>query len=340
MLRRSLSRISPLLSNGLLLRSGPRCCSSPRRFCSSSHSSATLNPSVSQEEESRESPRQAATVSIDRSGLYNPPAGGDFITSPDVSQMFGEKKREKKNLESDIALRLHDSSPVGDFFSLCREQKCLPAGTAKNRSSAINFGRWRSIEGEIGSIEGEKGKKKKRKRKKRREEENLVPVLARAPSWPSLTVRRRTVARGSPTPVTARTRARRRNASPRGEKDRGDMVGVWTMCLWEQMGQPENVNLVELGPGRGTLMADLLRVPLGCTILSVIAKIDRRRSISVVGGRLREKSTVDGRLREKKARRRRRGYIPPSLRRPHPHIVAAHVPSSLAGRPSVVLAHG
>ncbi|XP_077247840.1 NADH dehydrogenase ubiquinone complex I, assembly factor-like protein (DUF185) isoform X2 [Tasmannia lanceolata] len=37
------------------------------------------------------------------------------------------------------------------------------------------------------------------------------------------------------------------------------MVGVWTMCLWEQMGQPEKVNLVELGPGRGTLMADLLR---------------------------------------------------------------------------------
>lgn len=38
------------------------------------------------------------------------------------------------------------------------------------------------------------------------------------------------------------------------------MVGVWTMCLWEQMGQPEKINLVELGPGRGTLIADLLRV--------------------------------------------------------------------------------
>lgn len=38
------------------------------------------------------------------------------------------------------------------------------------------------------------------------------------------------------------------------------MVGVWAMCLWEQMGQPNRVNLVELGPGRGTLMADLLRV--------------------------------------------------------------------------------
>ena len=32
------------------------------------------------------------------------------------------------------------------------------------------------------------------------------------------------------------------------------------MCLWEQMGRPPRVNLIELGPGRGTLMADLLRV--------------------------------------------------------------------------------
>ncbi|KAJ7970946.1 Protein arginine methyltransferase NDUFAF7 [Quillaja saponaria] len=39
----------------------------------------------------------------------------------------------------------------------------------------------------------------------------------------------------------------------------GEMIGVWVMCLWEQMGQPKRVNLVELGPGRGTLMADLLR---------------------------------------------------------------------------------
>ncbi|KAI7987678.1 RHOMBOID-like protein 3 [Camellia lanceoleosa] len=37
------------------------------------------------------------------------------------------------------------------------------------------------------------------------------------------------------------------------------MVGVWAMCLWEQMGQPNGVNLIELGPGRATLMADLLR---------------------------------------------------------------------------------
>ncbi|RZS26438.1 hypothetical protein BHM03_00059793 [Ensete ventricosum] len=74
------------------------------------------------------------------------------------------------------------------------------------------------------SIEGEKGKKKKKKRKKRREEENLAPVLARAPSLPSSAGRRRAVARGSPAPVAARTCARRRNISPRGEKDRRDIA--------------------------------------------------------------------------------------------------------------------
>ena len=39
----------------------------------------------------------------------------------------------------------------------------------------------------------------------------------------------------------------------------GQMVGVWCVWLWQQMGQPHALRLVELGPGRGTLMADLLR---------------------------------------------------------------------------------
>ncbi|MQM07962.1 hypothetical protein Taro_040805 [Colocasia esculenta] len=47
--------------------------------------------------------------------------------------------------------------------------------------------------------------------------------------------------------------------SPEVSQMFGEMVGVWAMCLWEQMGQPEKVSLIELGPGRGTLMADLLR---------------------------------------------------------------------------------
>ncbi|RLN22098.1 NADH dehydrogenase [Panicum miliaceum] len=47
--------------------------------------------------------------------------------------------------------------------------------------------------------------------------------------------------------------------SPEVSQMFGEMVGVWAMCLWEQMGRPEKVNLIELGPGRGTLLADLLR---------------------------------------------------------------------------------
>ncbi|MEM9146141.1 MAG: SAM-dependent methyltransferase [Pseudomonadota bacterium] len=38
----------------------------------------------------------------------------------------------------------------------------------------------------------------------------------------------------------------------------GEMIGVWLATVWRQMGQGPVV-LVELGPGRGTLMADALR---------------------------------------------------------------------------------
>ncbi|AQK96327.1 midA [Zea mays] len=47
--------------------------------------------------------------------------------------------------------------------------------------------------------------------------------------------------------------------SPEVSQMFGEMIGVWAMCLWEQMGKPAKVNLIELGPGRGTLLADLLR---------------------------------------------------------------------------------
>ncbi len=40
----------------------------------------------------------------------------------------------------------------------------------------------------------------------------------------------------------------------------GELIGVWVAQCWEQMGSPRNFALVELGPGRGTLMADILRV--------------------------------------------------------------------------------
>jgi NADH dehydrogenase [ubiquinone] 1 alpha subcomplex assembly factor 7 len=39
----------------------------------------------------------------------------------------------------------------------------------------------------------------------------------------------------------------------------GEMIGVWVITQWERMGKPKNIQLVELGPGRGTLMHDILR---------------------------------------------------------------------------------
>jgi NADH dehydrogenase [ubiquinone] 1 alpha subcomplex assembly factor 7 len=39
----------------------------------------------------------------------------------------------------------------------------------------------------------------------------------------------------------------------------GELIGLWGAAVWQQMGAPTLVRLVELGPGRGTLMADLLR---------------------------------------------------------------------------------
>ncbi|HEX2727344.1 MAG TPA: SAM-dependent methyltransferase, partial [Beijerinckiaceae bacterium] len=39
----------------------------------------------------------------------------------------------------------------------------------------------------------------------------------------------------------------------------GELVGLWAAEVWRLMGSPRQMRLVELGPGRGTLMADLLR---------------------------------------------------------------------------------
>jgi NADH dehydrogenase [ubiquinone] 1 alpha subcomplex assembly factor 7 len=40
----------------------------------------------------------------------------------------------------------------------------------------------------------------------------------------------------------------------------GEMIGVWIVLKWREMGSPTPLNLIELGPGRGTLMKDILRV--------------------------------------------------------------------------------
>jgi NADH dehydrogenase [ubiquinone] 1 alpha subcomplex assembly factor 7 len=39
----------------------------------------------------------------------------------------------------------------------------------------------------------------------------------------------------------------------------GELLGLWAVAVWRAMGEPSRVIVAELGPGRGTLMADALR---------------------------------------------------------------------------------
>ena len=40
----------------------------------------------------------------------------------------------------------------------------------------------------------------------------------------------------------------------------GEMIAFWIADLWQQMGAPQKWSLVELGPGRGTLMSDIVYI--------------------------------------------------------------------------------
>ncbi len=40
----------------------------------------------------------------------------------------------------------------------------------------------------------------------------------------------------------------------------GELLGAWAVSVWQQMGKPDPFILLECGPGRGALIADLLRV--------------------------------------------------------------------------------
>ena len=40
----------------------------------------------------------------------------------------------------------------------------------------------------------------------------------------------------------------------------GELMGIWMVAEWIAQGRRKAVEIIEVGPGRGTLMDDLLRV--------------------------------------------------------------------------------
>jgi len=49
----------------------------------------------------------------------------------------------------------------------------------------------------------------------------------------------------------------------------GEIVGIWILTEWIAWDRPTEWDLVELGPGRGTLMADVLRVQFLCLVFEI-----------------------------------------------------------------------
>jgi NADH dehydrogenase [ubiquinone] 1 alpha subcomplex assembly factor 7 len=78
------------------------------------------------------------------------------------------------------------------------------------------------------------------------------------------------------------------------------LIGLWCAVQWRSMGQIEPFNLIELGPGRGTLMADMLRAGQGVDgfleslvlslveISPVLKSMQEETLLSSIGGEVRK----------------------------------------------------
>jgi NADH dehydrogenase [ubiquinone] 1 alpha subcomplex assembly factor 7 len=64
----------------------------------------------------------------------------------------------------------------------------------------------------------------------------------------------------------------------------GELIGLWCVDVWDRLGRPAPFNLVEIGPGRGTLIVDALRAA------SVVPDFRRAAQLQLVetSPRLRE----------------------------------------------------
>lgn len=69
----------------------------------------------------------------------------------------------------------------------------------------------------------------------------------------------------------------------------GELIGVWLINTWVSLGSPSPFALVELGPGRGTLMADVLRVANSMPQFAAAAQVHLVETSPVLRQMQREK---------------------------------------------------
>lgn len=62
----------------------------------------------------------------------------------------------------------------------------------------------------------------------------------------------------------------------------GELIGIWFVAEWMSQGRPKSgIELIEVGPGRGTLMDDILRVwPYHFTTVGTVLLITNLQTIS------------------------------------------------------------
>ncbi len=73
----------------------------------------------------------------------------------------------------------------------------------------------------------------------------------------------------------------------------GELLGLWALSVWRMMGEPDRIRLIELGPGRGTMMRDALArrksaagIPIWrcrCIWSKSVRRLSERRSVSTLG---------------------------------------------------------
>jgi NADH dehydrogenase [ubiquinone] 1 alpha subcomplex assembly factor 7 len=99
----------------------------------------------------------------------------------------------------------------------------------------------------------------------------------------------------------------------------GELIGLWCAVVWQGMGRPTPLRLIELGPGRGTLMRDVLRaaraVPgfLDATTVHLVEASAPLRELQ----RQAFPPPLWGRDREGGIAERLRSGLPPPLAPPH-----------------------